>query len=224
MEGVFVIGIDTGVGKTSVCAGLVKLLHGTRKVVYWKPVQTGTIVGDDTKEVKRLTEFPAETYMEPAYRFPDPLSPHWAAKKWGKTIDLAAMQAQFAERKKTAGGAFFVLEGAGGLLVPYNSQELQIDFIRKIGMPMLIIAEDRVGAINQTLLTLNAARDHKLPILGVILTRSRRTLGNAEAITHFGKCDILAEFDPVEDVRTLVGQVGAHSRLREVFQVGSLPH
>ena len=75
MDGVFVTGIDTGIGKTAVCAGLLKLLHGTRKVSYWKPVQTGTIVGDDTSEVKRLTGLGTRPSSSPriAFRIPFPL-------------------------------------------------------------------------------------------------------------------------------------------------------
>ena len=83
--GVFVIGVDTGVGKTTLCAGLLKMLVGSRKVAYWKPVQTGTIVGDDTKDIRKATQLSDDYFVEPAYRFPDPLSPHFAARKWGKT-------------------------------------------------------------------------------------------------------------------------------------------
>lgn len=221
MDGVFVTGIDTGVGKTAICAGLLKLLYGTRKIAYWKPVQTGTIVGDDTAEVKRLTGLGTDAFMEPAYRFPDPLSPHWAAKKWGKTIELDPMVRTFEEKKKT--GTFMLVEGAGGLLVPLNGEHLLVDLIQRIKLSILICAEDRVGAINQTLLTLNAARDLKIPILGVILTKSRRNLGNAEAISQFGKVEILAEFDPFDDLRTLVASVGGNQRLRELFNVNVLP-
>jgi len=221
MDGVFITGVDTNVGKSTVAAGIVKMLYGTKPVRYWKPVQTGTIVGDDTHDIKASTELPAETFLEPAYRFTDPLSPHFAAKKWGKTINVDDMvKTASAERKS---GKFLVIEGAGGLLVPYNEKETQIDFLEKLGLPLLIIATDRVGAINQTLLTLHECERQKLKVLGVIVTKSRGNLGNSEAISHFGKVEVLAEFPTVEDSHAVASKVASHPRLRKLFGLPVLP-
>lgn len=221
-EAVAIIGTDTGVGKTTICAGLVKLLHGATKVRYWKPIQTGTVVGDDTQTAKSLlSDLPPETFWDPVYRFPEPLSPHMAAKKWGKTVEMDVLVDAFRERRKK--DEFVVIEGAGGILLPFNEKHLQIHFIQNLAVPIIIVSEDRVGAINQTLLTLNAARSGHVPVLGVILTKARRTLGNAEAISLFGHVEILAEIDPNENSKTVVAQVGANDRLRELFQVAGLP-
>lgn len=221
MSGIFVIGVDTGVGKTIVSAGLMLLLHGTRKLQYWKPVQTGTIIGDDTTEVRNLTSLSNDAFIDPTYRFPDPISPHMAAKKWGKEIDISELVR--IQKEREAEGNFLVIEGAGGVLVPFNDRELQIDFIRSTQFPIIIVAQDRVGAINQTLLTANAAREAGIPILGVVLTRARGQFGNAESIATFGKLDILAEFPPTDDKRSLVAQVGGHEKLRTLFKVPRLP-
>lgn len=221
-EGVVVVGIDTGVGKTMVCAGLVKLLVGSKKVRYWKPIQTGTVVGDDTQTAKSLlSDLPTDTFWEPVYRFPEPLSPHMAAKKWGKTVSLDTLVDTY--QAKRAADDFVVVEGAGGILLPLNEKHLQLHFLQNLALPMIIVAEDRVGAINQTLLTLNAARSGHVPVLGVILTRARRTLGNAEAISQFGQVEVLAELDPSEDSRTVLAQVAANARLRSLFNIASLP-
>src|SRR5262245_3565392 len=108
--GVFVIGVDTGVGKTTLCAGLLKMLVGARKVAYWKPVQTGTIVGDDTKDIRKATQLSEDYFVEPSYRFPDPLSPHFAARKWGKTLDTKVIVDAFEQAKRDKG--FLIIEGA----------------------------------------------------------------------------------------------------------------
>lgn len=221
MDGVFIIGVDTGVGKSSVSAGLVKLLYGSKKVCYWKPIQTGTIVSDDTKDLKSVTSLPDDCFMEPSYRFAEPLSPYMAAKKWGKRVEMDVLVNAFQEAKKK--GCFPIIEGAGGLLVPFNDKELQVDFAKKIKLPIIFVTEDRVGAINQALLAIDYARDEGLEILGLVITRSRRTFGNAESIAHFGKIEILAEFDPTDDIRTLIAQVGANERLRTIFKVPQLP-
>ena len=221
MDGVFIIGVDTNVGKTTVAAGIVKMLYGTKNVRYWKPVQTGTIVGDDTNDIKASTDLPAELFLEPAYRFSDPLSPHFAAKKWNKVINTEEMvRTAQAESKK---GNYLVVEGAGGLLVPFNETELQVDFLQKMGLPLLIITTDRVGAINQTLLTLNECTRQNLKVHGVIMTKSRGNLGNGEAISSFGKCEVLAQFPTVEESHALIGKVAANPRLRKLFGVQVLP-
>jgi dethiobiotin synthase len=221
MEGIFITGSDTNVGKTVLSAGLMKLLHGFKKVTYWKPIQTGTIVSDDTNEVRSLTEFGPDCFLEPAYRFPDPLAPRHAAKKWEKEIDVEQIMTQFNNRPDKS--RFLVTEGAGGLLVPINDTQTQKDLIQKLGMPVIIAAEDRVGAINHTLLTIEACRQAGIPILGIVLSRAKGTFGNSESIALFGKVEILAEFPPYEDLRMVVAQVGAHPRLREMFGVPSMP-
>ncbi len=219
MEGIYVTGTDTGVGKTMVCAGILKMLYGARDVVYWKPVQTGTIVGDDTREIRTMTQLPETCFAEPAYRFPDPVSPHMAAKKWGKEVQLDLLKKEF-DRNRSR---FQIIEGAGGILVPFSDEVLQIHFMKATGLPVLIVGEDRVGAINHTLLTLDACRKENIPILGVILTRFRMTLGNGDVISKFGKVEVLASFAPTDDPKSLVAQVASHARLRQLFNASPLP-
>jgi dethiobiotin synthase len=221
MDGVFLLGTDTGVGKTSVSAGILKIIHGTHKVCYWKPVQNNTIVADDTSDIKTLTSLPDDCFVEPAYRFAEPLSPRMAAKKWGKSIDVEAMGKTFDEKVRE--GNFVVVEGAGGLLVPFSDTHLQVDFIKRLRIPVILVGSDKVGTINQALLSINYMREAKVPCLGVILTRSRAQFGNAENISHFGKTEILAELAPSEDVRNVVAQVGGNDRLRDLFRVASMP-
>ncbi len=221
MEGIFVIGADTNVGKTTISAGLLKLMHGAHKVCYWKPIQTGTIVSDDTNDVRAFTEFGPECYLEPVYRFPEPLAPRHAARKWGKSVDIDSIVQQFASRADKS--RFVIVEGAGGLMVPITDTETQKDLVQKMGLPVLLVAEDRVGAINHTLLTLEALRQSGIAVIGVVLTKAKGTFGNSESISEFGKVEILAEIPSSEDSRSLIGQVGANPRLREFFKVPAMP-
>ena len=218
MEGVFVTGTDTGVGKTIVCAGLLKAIYGSKDVAYWKPVQTGTIVGDDTREVKAMTHLPETCFRAPSYSFPDPVSPHMAAEKWGKTVELDTLMTDFKKSNQ-----FQIVEGAGGVLVPFNDTLLQIEFIKQTGLGVIIVSQDRVGAINHTLLTLDECRKVGIPVHGVILTRCRMTLGNGPVISKFGKVEVLATFTPTDDPKSLVAQVASNTRLRQLFNVVPLP-
>lgn len=221
MDGVFVTGTDTDVGKTVISGGLLKLLYGSRQAVYWKPIQTGTIVGDDTRDLKEITQLPSECFAEPLYSFPDALSPHLAAAQWKKEISVDALCSTYGEYKKER--KFMVVEGAGGVLVPINEKDLLIRVIKLFKLPVLVVSEDRLGAINQTLLTLNALRDQDIAVLGVVMTKGRGSFGNAESIAKYGRVEVLAEFAVNQDHRAQVSQVSCHSGLRKLFKVADIP-
>jgi dethiobiotin synthase len=211
MNGIFVIGTDTGVGKTAVCAGLLKMMHRQKSAAFWKPVQTGTIHGDDTAEVKALTQLDSSCFIEPAFRFPEPLSPYMAAKKWGKTIALEPMVETV--RKNIQEDRFLIVEGAGGLLVPYDSHWMQIDLIKATGFPVLLVGKDKVGVINQALLTIEALKRAAIPLIGMILTSSTGTGANSKVIEEFGKISVLLELLPKEDKKLLMTEVERGVRL-----------
>ena len=214
MKGLFVIGTDTGVGKTLVCAGILKSIQGVRIAQYWKPVQTGTIHGDDTTEVKSLSGADAKCFLDPVYRFPEPLSPFMAAKKWGKKIELDVLKDTLTRQSDRDGA--LIIEGAGGLLVPYDIQTLQLDFIKASGFPVLIVGRDKVGVINQALLNIKVLQEESIPVAGIVLTHSVGNSGNAEAIKAFSDAEVLLELQHKEDKRLLVAEIarsGLLSRL-----------
>lgn len=217
MKGIFVIGTDTGVGKTFVCAGLLKMFQGRKKAVYWKPVQTGTILGDDTDEVKVLTGLDASCFIEPSYRFPEALSPYAAAKKWGKKIELDSLVGALKNRVQE--DQVLIVEGAGGVLVPYDASWVQLDLIKASGFPVLIVGNDKVGVINQALLSIQALKKESIPVLGVVLTQSTGTRANADVIKEFSKVDVLLEVTGKDDKRRLVAEVERSESLRKALGV-----
>ena len=64
-----------------------------------------------------------------------------------------------------------LVEGIGGLLVPITTHYNVADLAREMALPLIIVSRIRVGTLNHTLLTINAARQHGLKIKGVILNR-----------------------------------------------------
>jgi dethiobiotin synthetase len=221
MEGIFVVGTDTNVGKTTVSAGILKMLYGSKPVQYWKPIQTGTIVGDDTKDIQRITELPADCFWEPVYRFADPLAPAHAARKWNKTISIDEVFKAYQSQKKK--DTFLIVEGAGGVLVPLSDDTLQIDLVKRLGLPVLVIAEDRLGAINHTLLTLRAFKELGIQVSGIVLTKSHENFGNKESIEQFGKIPVLSQLPPWEDSKALLAQVSCDNGLRKFFHLPPMP-
>lgn len=223
MNSIFVMGADTSVGKTVVSAGLLKAGIGTGPIGYWKPIQTGTIVGNDADEVRSLAGMPGDEHIiESTYRFTDPMSPVLAAEKWGKSLEVAPILKTFKE--EVSKGKTLIIEGAGGLLSPLNEELFQADLIQALGIPVLIVGEDRTGMVNQVLLTLRCAKEWKLNILGVILMNSRAGLGNAPAIDRFGQgVKVLLEVPPMADKRSMVAYLAGDPVIRKIIGVPAIP-
>lgn len=211
LNGIFVSATDTGVGKTTVAAGLLKLTSLGRLSRYWKPVQTGA--ESDTFEVARLTGISLSDFPEPLYHFPDPLSPHLAAARVSANICVDTLTRRFHEVAQTG---FVVVEGAGGLLVPLNSRSFIIDLPAEWCLPVLLVAEDRLGAINQTLLSIEACRARGIDVLGVIWNLATKDFGNAETVTEVSGVRSLARF-PKSTAESVVAHMVKHSALNVLF-------
>ncbi|HEX4098009.1 MAG TPA: dethiobiotin synthase, partial [Caulobacteraceae bacterium] len=182
-RGVFVTGTDTGVGKTVVSAVLAKAWGAD----YWKPVQTGLAEEPgDTATVAALARLPPDRLYPPVHAFEPPVSPHLAAEQARAAIELDDFCLPVSDRP-------IVVEGAGGALVPLNGRDTMLDLMVRLDLPVIVVAADRLGAINQTLLTLQALRARGLEVLGVVLTRYPFA-DNRAAIARHGKVPILAVF------------------------------
>ncbi len=189
MRGVFVTGTDTNVGKTVVSAALMVRFPGAR---YWKPIQTGP--DDDTSEVLRLAEAQRNAAYHHGVRLPDAVSPHLAAQRAGTRVDPAFHAASVKDSDDK-----WIVEGAGGALVPVNEADLMIHLMERLGLPVLIAARGTLGTINHTLLTLEALRARRLTIAGVVMVGAPNT-DNRAAIEHYGSVAVLGEmphFDPL---------------------------
>jgi dethiobiotin synthetase len=198
VRGLFVTGTDTGVGKTVLSAALLAAMCAAGEPVRaHKPVLTG------------LDEQPAPGIWPPdhvllgaaARMSPDevaPLrlgpaaSPHLAAQLTGAGIDPRALL----DTARAAGAeATVVVEGVGGLLVPFAEDYLVLDLARELGLPLVIAARAGLGTINHSLLTLRAARAAGLAVAAVVLTPwpqrpSALELSNRETIAQLGEVEV----------------------------------
>ncbi|MDE0107286.1 MAG: dethiobiotin synthase [Bryobacterales bacterium] len=189
MRGVFVTGTDTGVGKTVVSALLVSALRRSAKVGYWKPVQTGIEEDDDTAEVRRLAACDPAEIADVGVRLPRPLSPHLSARLAGQTIEMADL---LRTAKGLPDDRYWIVEGAGGLLVPLNESAMMADLIRALSLPVVIAARSGLGTINHTSLTVSELARRSIDVAGVVMV-GEPNAENRLAIERYGGARVLAE-------------------------------
>lgn len=188
MHGLFVTGTGTGIGKTIVSTALMMRLSRL-SCRYWKPVQTGIEEDDDTATVRRLTGMPADRLLDEGVRLRRPVSPHLAARLSRVTISLTDLLA-IAARQPPADR--WIVEGAGGILVPLNEDALMSDLMVALGLPVVLAAQTGLGTINHTLLSIEALRRRSLAIAGVVMVGLPHP-DNAAAIEHYGQVAILGQ-------------------------------
>ena len=192
-RGFFVTGTDTSVGKTVLSAALVLRLRGQTAVRYWKPIQTGIEQDDDTKEVQRLARGSEREIRTDGVRLERPVSPHLAARLAGTRVALEPLTLPVTPDETVT----WVVEGAGGVLVPINERELMIDLMRQLGLPVVVAARSTLGTINHTLLTVGAVRDAGLRVAGVVMVGPPNA-ENRQAIETYGRTAVLAEMPGME--------------------------
>jgi dethiobiotin synthetase len=171
--GLFLVGTDTGVGKTAIGCALLRLARrrGLRPVPF-KPVETGCQpLPDDASRLLSAASHPDLTLGEVCpYQFPDPVAPALAAGQAGQPLSLAALAGRIPAL--AARGDFLLVETAGGLLSPYSLEFTGADLAAAAGLPVLLIARNALGTVNHTALAVAELRRRALPFAGIILSET----------------------------------------------------
>ena len=174
-RGLFITGTDTGVGKTFVTASIARALHeaGCRVGVY-KPVASGCEmqgtqrVAHDATQLWDAAGRPLDLDRVCPQMFLAPLAPHLAARAEGCEIDTDLLVEGI---QAWADFDFVLVEGAGGLMSPLADDLFVADLADEFGFPLVIVAPNRIGVINQTLQTLICAMTFRdgLTTAGIVL-------------------------------------------------------
>ncbi|MDD5686556.1 MAG: dethiobiotin synthase [Elusimicrobia bacterium] len=169
MSVIFVTGTDTGVGKTMITGLLYQYI--TKKgysVITQKWVQTGTktlLESDVAHHYFHSTDVNFHSYSLPyCFRFPG--SPHLAAKLEGRRINIKKIIESF--NKLCRKYDFLIVEGTGGIMVPFNGKYLSIDLVKKLNLSVIIVVGNKLGCINHTLLTIDSLKRRNIRIIGLI--------------------------------------------------------
>lgn len=179
--GLFVTGTDTGVGKTTVAVALARLaLRRGRAPIPFKPVETGC--DPDPDDARRLWQAarPPTTLRETCpFPFELPAAPAAAAAAAGQQLELDDLVTRAED--VAVRGDFLIVEGAGGLLVPYQESCTNADIALRLRLPILVVGRVALGTINHVALTLAEIGRRALVLAGVILVRTSEPLGAHES-------------------------------------------
>lgn len=213
-RGYFITGTDTGVGKTFVARAIAgALARNGVDVGVMKPVESGCatrnggLVAADALALKEAAGADDPIDAINPHKFAAPLAPNVAARLEGKEIDLLIIKKLYGEL--SARHDLMIVEGAGGLLSPVTDSESAADLAALLGLPLIVVAPSTLGCVNHTLLTLQAAKEANLSVLGVILNHptppdpaDRSTQYNLEEIKRLAGVPVLGEVPYLEDGTT----------------------
>lgn len=187
LRSVFVIGTDTGVGKSLVSAALLRgAAQAGLRAVGMKPVAAGidpqpdgSLACGDVLTLQAAGNVAADPALVNPFCLPDPLSPHLAARRAGQRITLAPIVA--AHRALLAQADRVIVEGAGGFLVPLDEGDdgeapdapllTGADLAQALGVPVVLVVGLRLGCLNHALLTVEAVRARGLTLAGWVANR-----------------------------------------------------
>ncbi len=155
-KGLFITGIGTDVGKTVAAAVITKALEAD----YWKPVQCGDLDNSDSIKIAQLTGL--KTLPE-TFRLKAPMSPHAAADLEG--IELSTAQIELPKSDKP-----IVVEGAGGVMVPFNSKETYLNLMVKLNLPVVLVTRHYLGSINHTMLSWKVLKGAGLNVVALVIS------------------------------------------------------
>jgi dethiobiotin synthetase len=194
MASYFITATGTGMGKTFVTAALAyQLQQSGKQASPLKPVISGFEPRNDS-DTAILAQASGMTLAEHTieaispWRFAAPLAPYMAAAQEGREVPFDALVGWCHERVAQPG--ITLIEGVGGLMVPLNSQQLVIDWIEAVDIPVIVVGGSYLGAINHMLLSLEALQGRNIAITGVVISQSPDCCGLAAT------CDAIAAFAP----------------------------
>ncbi|MDW3095702.1 MAG: dethiobiotin synthase [Gammaproteobacteria bacterium] len=174
----FITGTDTGVGKTYIGRILVKALNKSGHTCEpRKPIETGCIldnnklIPDDASLYVQATHDKSSLDEVCPYRYEPPISPERAIRLTNTIVNVKDLAEVCKPIDKPE---FLLVEGAGGFYSPLCSDGLNADLAQKLKANVLLIAKDRLGCINQTLLTIESIRNRNLNITAIVLNQTRK--------------------------------------------------
>ena len=210
-KGLFVTGTDTNVGKTWVGQHLISELRKCGiDVVPRKPVESGwaeNIEETDAWKLANAAGMAEKIEQVCPFHFKAPVSPVRAARLENRKVSLNQLKQHCLSHVEKP--EFLHIEGAGGFYSPLAENALNADLAKLLGLPILLVAEDRVGCINQILLTIEAAKNKGLTIVAIFLNRiennTNKSMNNQDDLEELISIPIVTNIHILTDIVTKYG-------------------
>jgi dethiobiotin synthetase len=216
-RGLFITGTDTGVGKTYVAAMIARQLRAAgHRVGVYKPAASGcrreggTLISDDATALWEAAGRPRTLEKVCPQRFLAPLSPNVAARAEGREVDEELLYTGVDIWQEMSD--IVIVEGIGGLLSPVADDVLVANLAESFGFPLVIVAANRLGAVNQAMMAVHVAstRATELPVAAILLNQPSpdadlSVRANAEQISRYTRAPVIelpwqaTKFDPPID-------------------------
>ena len=183
-----IAGIGTEIGKTFISS----ILTETLQADYWKPIQSGALDFTDTDTVRSLISNEKTVFHPETYRLNEPMSPHAAAAIDGIEIELSKFQLPQTENH-------LIVELAGGIMVPLNDRETNLDLIKKLNIPVILISKNYLGSINHTLLSVEILKMNNIEVKGLIFNGEQNKYSE-DFILNYTKLECLGRVNFEENI------------------------
>ena len=214
MRGVFITGTSTGVGKTYIAALLAKTLTEKNiSVIPRKPVESGcesidgALMPADAQTLKQAAGYSGKLSAVCRYRFAPPVSPARAARLASQTITTAQLAEACLHESENG---FMLIEGAGGFYSPLSADGLNADLAIALQLPVLLVADNALGVLNQVLLNAEAINRRGLDLIAVVLNNighnCNECMDNAADLRELLSCKVYV-YDQHQDKNLPAGLI-----------------
>jgi len=198
MGGFFITGTDTDVGKTFVSGCIAtNLIQAGKNVAPRKPIASGCIrqtdgslLAEDALFLQNACQSDDSLDKICPYQFEPAVSPHTAIKRANLSITLSDL----ALGCRTSDEHFTLVEGAGGFYSPIARDGLNKDLAVLLDHPVILVVANKLGCINQTLLSIEAIKSAGLRLHSIIINQvaAGTERDHSEGLTDFTDSPIFA--------------------------------
>jgi dethiobiotin synthetase len=216
-HGVFITGTDTGVGKTLVAAAVALALKKRGYAVgVMKPIETGVspsrIAQSDAARLRAIAESEDPLGAICPYQFVWPAAPLAAAQAERRVINLDIIRKVY--RLHASRYDCTIVEGVGGVSVPITPNANMLDLSKRLRLPAVVVGRSGLGGINHALLTIDALRRKKVPIVALVLNQTHPVRSKIARIQERTTVEIIRKQAGV----SVLGPLPYHSGLSRRFR------